>query len=217
MSTTTTTTNAKGPKAPKDPNAPMDPADYTVIAERLTGTVKWFNNKAGFGFITVCEPGEFDGKDIFVHYSSIRVTNSQYKYLVQGEYVDFTLVKANSDTHEFQAMDISGVKGGPIMCETRRSSFPVDSSFSAGNAVGTPIRRDSAPQRGPRRENRTPRSSGPVSTQPPSSQRPQRPPEVKETAVPMVGGGEENLGFTKVQKKRRPPKASSSGTASTSV
>lgn len=106
--------------------------DYTVIQETLTGTVKWFNNKAGFGFITVCEEGEYKEKDIFIHYSSIRVSNLQYKYLVQGEYVDFTLVKANSDTHEFQAMNVSGVKGGPIMCETRRTMVqtPGNSGFS---------------------------------------------------------------------------------------
>ena len=62
--------------------------------QRLTGMVKWFNNKSGFGFVTVCSEGEFKGKDIFAHYSSIRVTNSQYKYLVQGEYVEFTLVSS---------------------------------------------------------------------------------------------------------------------------
>ena len=92
-----------------------------VVAERLTGTVKWFNNKAGFGFLTVCGDGEYGGKDIFVHYSSIRVSNSQYKYLIQGEYVDFTLDTSKNDKHEYHAMDISGVKGGPIMCETRRN------------------------------------------------------------------------------------------------
>jgi len=91
-----------------------------VIAERLTGMVKWFNNKAGFGFITVCGDGEFGGKDIFTHYSSIRVNNTQYKYLVQGEYVDFNLIKSENDKHEYQAVDISGVKGGAIMCETRK-------------------------------------------------------------------------------------------------
>ncbi len=87
---------------------------------RLTGMVKWFNNKAGFGFITVCD-GEHAGKDIFTHYSSIRVTNSQYKYLVQGEYVDFTLVNSELETHEYQAIDVCGVKGGAIMCETTRN------------------------------------------------------------------------------------------------
>jgi len=92
----------------------------TPATERLTGMVKWFNSKSGFGFITVCGESEFSNKDIFVHYSAIRVTNSQYKYLVQGEYVDFNVVKSDSDKHEFNAADITGVKGGAIMCETRK-------------------------------------------------------------------------------------------------
>lgn len=96
--------------------------------QRLTGMVKWFNNKSGFGFITVCGEGEFGGKDIFSHYSSIRVTNSQYKYLVQGEYVDFNLVKSENDNHEYHAMDITGVHGGPILCETRRAAASMQSS-----------------------------------------------------------------------------------------
>ena len=100
--------------------------DTTCVSEpvRLLGQVKWFNNKAGYGFITVND-GDHSGKDIFIHYSAIRVTNSQYKYLVQGEYVEFSLVKSNSDTHEFQATEISGVKGGALMCETRRNNRPV--------------------------------------------------------------------------------------------
>ena len=53
---------------------------------RFTGQVKWFNTKAGYGFITVCD-GEHTGKDIFVHFSSIQVVNQQYRYLVQGEYI----------------------------------------------------------------------------------------------------------------------------------
>lgn len=92
----------------------------TEEVNRLTGMVKWFNNKSGFGFVTVCGDGEYGGKDIFTHYSAIRVTNSQYKYLVQGEYVDFNLVKSDSDKHEFNAGDVTGVMGGPILCETRR-------------------------------------------------------------------------------------------------
>jgi cold shock CspA family protein len=87
----------------------------------ITGQVKWFNNKAGYGFITV-NSGEQSGKDIFIHYSAIRVTNSQYKYLVQGEYVEFDLVKSTSDTHEFQALNVSGINSGSLMCETRRNN-----------------------------------------------------------------------------------------------
>jgi len=90
---------------------------------RLCGQVKWFNNKAGYGFITVND-GEYAGKDIFIHYSTIHTTNNQYKYLVQGEYVEFNLVKSNTDEHEYQATDISGIKNGPLMCESRRVSRP---------------------------------------------------------------------------------------------
>ena len=87
-------------------------------AERITGQVKWFNNKAGFGFITVCH-GEHKGKDIFVHFSAVKVHNSQYKYLVQGEYVDFNISKPDNGLHEYHAVHVSGVKGGTLMCETR--------------------------------------------------------------------------------------------------
>jgi cold shock CspA family protein len=88
-------------------------------SDRLVGQVKWFNNKAGYGFITVSD-GEHAGKDIFVHFSTIRVTNSQYKYLIQGEYVELSLNKSATETHEYQATDVSGIKGGALMCETRR-------------------------------------------------------------------------------------------------
>jgi CspA family cold shock protein len=94
-------------------------SDTTTLAQRLTGKVKWFNNKSGFGFITVCD-GEYSAKDIFVHFSSIRGDNSFYKYLVQGEYVDFDLVKSTSDKHEYHAVDITGIKNGEIMCQTRK-------------------------------------------------------------------------------------------------
>jgi len=87
--------------------------------DRITGQVKWFNTKAGYGFITVCD-GENVGKDIFVHYSSLNVTNSQYRYLVQGEYVEFGLIKPDNDKYEYHATAVGGVKGGLIMCETRR-------------------------------------------------------------------------------------------------
>lgn len=92
--------------------------------ERSLGQVKWFNNKAGYGFITMNDSADENaGKDIFVHYSSIRVTNSQYKYLTQGEYVEFSLEKSSSEKHELQANDVSGLKGGKLMCEVRRSVY----------------------------------------------------------------------------------------------
>jgi len=91
----------------------------TNSASRLTGRVKWFNNKAGYGFVTITD-GEKTGMDIFVHHSSINVENQQYKYLVQGEYVEFNLSKTTSGTHEWQASNVNGINSGKLMCETRR-------------------------------------------------------------------------------------------------
>lgn len=86
--------------------------------EKFTGRVKWFNNKAGYGFITVTD-GPKSGSDVFVHHSSVKVVSEQYKYLVQGEYVEFALSTVAGDKHECQATDVSGIKGGKLMCETR--------------------------------------------------------------------------------------------------
>lgn len=90
----------------------------SATTEHLLGRVKWFNNKAGYGFITVTD-GTRSGTDIFVHHSAVNVDNQQYKYLVQGEYVEFDLIRFESDKHEWQASRVSGIRGGKLMCETR--------------------------------------------------------------------------------------------------
>ena len=91
--------------------------------DRLIGRVKWFNNKTGFGFITAME-GEHKDRDVFVHHSTIKVAQDQYRYLVLGEYIEFILSKVvdASSKHEFQAADVTGVKGGKLICETRWES-----------------------------------------------------------------------------------------------
>ena len=87
--------------------------------EKLTGCVKWFNNKQGYGFLNVTS-GEKSGTDLFVHHSAIQVETEQYKYLVQGEYVEFDVQKMESkNEHEHQAVNITGIMNGDLMCETR--------------------------------------------------------------------------------------------------
>jgi cold shock CspA family protein len=82
--------------------------------ERLTGRVKWFNLQNGFGFITPTIP--IGNSDIFVHHTSLVVSRDQYKYLVEGEYVEFTLEEVNTRDHSFHAVDITGINKGMLMC-----------------------------------------------------------------------------------------------------
>ncbi len=55
-----------------------------AMAERLTGTVKWFSPSKGYGFI-----GREDGEDVFVHFSSIQMDG--YRVLKQGQVVEFSV------------------------------------------------------------------------------------------------------------------------------
>jgi cold shock CspA family protein len=98
--------------------------------EKFIGCVKWFNNKAGYGFITIKE-GIKSGSDIFIHHSAIEVENQQYKYLVQGEYVEFELIKTTSTVHEWQASSVNGINGGKLMCETRREYKMAKTAYRA--------------------------------------------------------------------------------------
>ncbi len=104
---------------------------------RTFGRVKWFNNKAGYGFITVID-GPTAGSDLFAHHSSITIATEQYKYLVQGEYVEFTLSTVASGDHETQAADITGIRSGLLMCETRAAAQAYSQSQTDDAPVATP-------------------------------------------------------------------------------
>jgi len=106
-------------------------------SEKKVGNVKWFNNKAGYGFITMDEKTD-NPVDVFAHYSNINVSNSQYKYLVLGEYVEFVLTPTPDGPHAFQATNITGIGGGPTLCERRRLTR--DSVLEDGDEA-IPVRR----------------------------------------------------------------------------
>ncbi|MGB2983838.1 MAG: cold-shock protein [Candidatus Bipolaricaulia bacterium] len=69
------------------------------MSERETGTVKWFNDDKGFGFVE-----RENGEDVFVHFSSIR--GDGYKSLNDGQKVEFTVGQGDKGP---QALDVTVV------------------------------------------------------------------------------------------------------------
>ena len=104
-----------------DSDTPLSVFDSDMVH---SGRCKWFNNKAGYGFLTVVRSSDdtMVGQDVFVHHTGIVVGTEQYRYMVQGEYVDFKMKETNGGEHKIQASDITGVGGGLLMCETRNEN-----------------------------------------------------------------------------------------------
>jgi CspA family cold shock protein len=57
---------------------------YSIMSERIVGTVKWFNANKGFGFIE-----QEGGEDVFVHYSALQ--SEGYRSLDEGQRVEFSI------------------------------------------------------------------------------------------------------------------------------
>jgi CspA family cold shock protein len=151
-------------------------------SERLFGRVKWFNNKAGYGFITAVD-GPSVGTDIFAHHSAVNVGTEQYKYLVQGEYVEFTLSQVATGDHATQAADISGIRRGLLMCETHKQA-QTDSLEYSNKATTTPVETE---------------TKKPESKRPPSNRKPKT--QTKDTSVE---GGEWTTNSKKPKTKYTP-------------
>lgn len=66
------------------------------MSDKVEGTVKWFNESKGFGFIS-----QENGPDVFAHFSAI--TGSGFKTLAEGQRVEFTITQGQKGP---QAADI---------------------------------------------------------------------------------------------------------------
>lgn len=102
---------------------------------RYIGHVKWFSDTLNYGFITMCSrvslhppsltaegpataaaaEAAATGRDIFVHHTGVLPQISSYKTLRKGEYVSMNLCVGS---HGPQAIDVTGIAGGPLMCDT---------------------------------------------------------------------------------------------------
>ena len=126
----------------------------------FVGQVKWFNNRLGYGFITIVSEGPRQNEDIFVHQQHITPKTSDYRTLHQGEYVSFQLGTADSSSegseaakHVNQAVKVTGVFGGSLMCDQASTRAPSQQTTEGGRK---PAPRTSAP-RGGMRGGRPPR------------------------------------------------------------
>ncbi|URD93323.1 Cold-shock DNA-binding domain [Musa troglodytarum] len=76
------------------------------VSSRSRGTVKWFDDTKGFGFISPDDGGE----DLFVHQSSIKAEG--YRTLAEGEVVEFVVTEG--DDGRTKAVDVTGPDGSNV-------------------------------------------------------------------------------------------------------
>lgn len=87
------------------------------MSDREIGTVKWFNNARGYGFITK----EEEGDDIFVHYRNIR--GDGYRSLAEGQLVEFELQHTDKGLH---ADDVAKVEGANSVQQQKQVEVEVE-------------------------------------------------------------------------------------------
>jgi CspA family cold shock protein len=73
-----------------------------ALMAQYTGTVKWFNNAKGYGFL-----GREGGPDVFVHYSSIQLDG--YKTLKEGDEVEFDVIEGSKGPQADQVIRTKAV------------------------------------------------------------------------------------------------------------
>uniref|UniRef100_A0A7S2VCA4 CSD domain-containing protein n=1 Tax=Entomoneis paludosa TaxID=265537 RepID=A0A7S2VCA4_9STRA len=129
----------------------------TTAATGCLGTVKWFSNKKGFGFIAPTSDNTPTSEEIFVHQTGI-VTDGQFRTLQENGEVKFDVEK-EEETGKLKAVNVTNVDGTPIVPPPRQPRRPRNKAEEGGEET-TPVEEDGeAPKNSSRRNNNKGKSS----------------------------------------------------------
>jgi len=121
----------------------------------LIGSVKFFDTKKGWGFITVLTQDlPQSNSEVFVHFSNLNVQGDNYKRLFPGEYVSFSMGK--SDRGKDTCIDVCGIMGGPLLTDNPEHRYKIYPKNYDNHSQGNQGQSRSAEARKPQNEDEGP-------------------------------------------------------------